>query len=83
MKPDTALVKHTLSILRRLGPAGLEETALMIEIEIAAGRPLTTQQAKDAILFCTDKGWTSSRRDDFDRTILWITDSGTNTLAGL
>jgi hypothetical protein len=83
MKTDKALVKHLLSILRRLGPAGLEETALMIELEVAAGRPLTTQEARDAILFAADRGWTLSRRDDFDRTIIWITDSGINTLAGM
>lgn len=83
MKPDKALVKHALSILRRLGPAGLEEHALLTELEIAAGRPLTTQEASDAILFCADKAWTASRRDDFDRTIVWITESGTNTLAGM
>jgi hypothetical protein len=83
MKPEAALVKHALAILRRIGPAGLEECALMTEVEVAAGRPLTTQQAKDALLFCLDKGWASSRRDDFDRTILWITDSGKTILAGM
>ena len=83
MKQDPALVKHLLSILRRIGAAGLEETALMTELEIAAGRPLTTSAARDTILFAGDRGWTLSRRDDFDRTIIWITDSGTHTLAGL
>ena len=83
MKPDIALCKHALSVLRRLGPAGIERTALMCAVEIAAGRPLTTQEAEDALLFCADKGWTASRRDDFDRTVVWITDSGTHKLAGM
>jgi len=83
MKPDIALVKHTLSILRRIGPPGLAEQPLMQEVEIAAGRPLTTQQAQDTIIYCADKGWIASRRDMFERTIYWIKDAGVNTLAGM
>jgi len=83
MKPDIALVKHVLSILRQFGGPGLEEQALMIELEVAACRLLTTSQAKDTILFCTDKGWISSRRDDFERTIYWITEAGITRSAGM
>ncbi len=83
MKPDIALIKHTLSILRRLGGPGLEEHALMVELEIAACRPLTTATARDTLIYCTDRGWTATRRDDFDRTIHWITESGITKLAGM
>jgi hypothetical protein len=81
--PDIALFRHTLGILRRIGPAGLEETALMTEMEVAHGRPLTTQAAKDALIACADKGWIKNRRDDFDRTIHWITETGKTILAGM
>ena len=83
MTPDLTLIKHTLGILRRIGPAGLEETALLVEMEIAYGRPLTTQAARDALIYTADKGWTKSRRDDFDRTIHWISSSGTTIHAGM
>lgn len=83
MKQDIALIKHLLGILRRIGEPGMEETSLMTELEIAAGRPLTTATAKDTILFAADKGWTCSRRDAFDRTIIWLTKRGKTFLGGL
>lgn len=83
MKPDIPLIKHLLSILRRIGDAGMEESSLMIELEIAAGRPLTTATARDTLLFTFDKGWTNSRCDDFDRTVIWLTERGKTRLAGL
>ena len=83
MKPDIALIKHTLTILRHIGGPGLEERALLIELEVASGRALTTAQAQATLIYCTDRGWTNTRRDDFDRTIHWITESGITRLAGL
>lgn len=83
MQMDIALIKHLLGILRRIGDAGMEEGSLMTELEIAAGKPLTTAAAKDALLFASDRGWTSSRRDDFDRTVVWLTERGKTRLAGL
>ena len=83
MKPDIALTKHLLAILNRIGPAGVEEGALMVELEVAAGRPLTTQAAKDCILQAKDKGWTGSRRDDWDQTRWWITEAGKTMLSGM
>lgn len=83
MTPDIALVKHTLSVLKRIGPQGLAEHPLMQELEIACGRPLTTQEARDHILYCFDRGWIRSRRDIFERTVYWLSDAGQNTLAGM
>jgi hypothetical protein len=83
MKPDIALTKHLLAILHRIGPAGVEEQALMVELEVAAGRPLTTQAAQDVIVWCNDQGWTGSRRDSFRQTRIWITEAGKTILAGL
>lgn len=83
MNPDISLIRNTLWVLDRIGAAGLPEESLMIEIEIAAGRPLTTAQARDGIIFCKDNGWLASRRDDFRRTIYWITESGKNRLRGM
>ena len=62
MNPDISLIRNTLWVLDRIGAAGLPEDSLMIEIEIAAGRPLTTAQARDGIIFCKDNGWLASRR---------------------
>lgn len=83
MKTNLAIIKNTLSVLKRIGPRGLAETPLMTEIEIATGRPLTTQETQDHIIYCVDRGWLNSRRDMFDRTIYWLSDAGHNTLAGM
>lgn len=83
MTPDIILIRQTLSILRRIGPAGLAEPALMTEMEVAYGRPLTTQAARDCLVYCADRGWIASRRDDFDRTIYWVTGAGVTISAGM
>ena len=83
MKPDIGLIKHALRILDTIGAAGLPEESLMEELEIAAGRPLTTTQAREVLIYCTDRGWTNTRRDDFGRTIHWITEAGKNRYRGL
>lgn len=82
MKPDITLIKHALATLSRL-PSGLAEEPLMTELELAAGRPLTTSQARDTIIFATDRGWLNSRRDCFERTHYWITDAGRVQLSGM
>ena len=83
MKPDIALQKHLLGILNRIGGAGMEEQSLMTELEVAAGRPLTTAEAKDALIFAADRGWTASRKDEFERVLHWITARGKTQLAGM
>lgn len=83
MTPEITLVKNTLDVLKRIGPRGLAEHPLMTEIEVAVGRPLTTSETRDHIIYCVDRGWILSRRDMFERTIYWLTDSGQNTLAGM
>lgn len=81
--PDKALVRHLLAILHRIGPAGVEERALVVELETAADRPLPTQEAKDAILFGRDRGWVASRVDDFFATRWWLTEAGKTMHASL
>lgn len=83
MTVDIAILKHTLDVLRRIGPRGLAEEPLMTQIEVAAGRPLTTAATRDHILYCVDRGWMHSRRDMFERTVYWLSDAGINTLAGM
>lgn len=83
MKPDKVLIKHLLAILRRIGPAGIEEAALSTELEIAACKPLTTAQADDTRICCVDKGWIASRKDEFEQTRYWVTEAGKTTLAGM
>jgi len=78
MKPDIALIRHTLGILRRIGDCGLEDAALKIEIEVAASRSLTNAEATDAINFCADRGWVFRRSDTFGQDIVVITRAGVN-----
>ena len=83
MTPDIALVKHTLSVLKRIGPQGLAEHPLMQELKSPAVGPLTTQEARDHILYCFDRGWIRSRLRHFRAHVYWLSDAGQNTLAGM
>lgn len=83
MKPDKVLILHLLKILNRIGPSGIEESALSEELGVAACKPLTTAQADDTRLYCFDRGWINSRRDEFEQTRWWITEAGKTTLAGM
>lgn len=83
MKQDILLCKALLKALNRIGPAGIEESAALERTEAEYGSPLTTQAAKDTLIFCADRGWVQSRRDDFDLTRWWITEPGKTRLAGL
>lgn len=83
MQPDKILIKHLLKILHRIGPAGIEESALSEELGVAACKPVTTAQADDTRIFCVERGWVGSRRDDFDQTRYWITEAGKTTLSGM
>lgn len=78
MPIDISLIRHTLAVLRALSGASLPEETLAAEIEIRAGRSLTTQAVKDALLFVRDKGWAESRKDLFGREAWWITPTGIN-----
>ncbi len=79
MKQDPQLCKA----LNRVGPAGIEESVALERMEAEYGSPLTTQAAKDTLLFCTDRGWVQSRRDEFELTRWWITEAGKTRLAGM
>jgi hypothetical protein len=83
MKPDKILIKHLLKILNRIGPSGIEEAALSEELGVAACKPITTSQADDTRIFCVDRGWAGSRKDEFEQVRCWITEAGKTTLAGM
>lgn len=83
MKQDILLCKALLKSLHRIGPAGIEESAAMERTEAEFGSPITTTQARDTLLFCADRGWVQSRRDEFENTRWWITESGKTCLSGL
>lgn len=83
MATDIALIKHLLAVLASLQGSSLPEDTLAAEVEIRAGRPLTTQQVGDAMLMCLDRGWVNTRKDDFGRSLYWITDTGQNKRSSL
>lgn len=83
MKQDILLCKALLKALNRIGPAGIEESSAMERLESEYGSPLTTQAAKDTLLFCADRGWIQSRQDEFELTRWWITEAGKTRLAGM
>ena len=82
-KHDLGLIRALLTLLRALGDGGLCEDRIAMELDIAAGRCVTTFQAQDTYLFCKDKGWIESRTDDFGRVLVFITEAGKNRLAGM
>ena len=83
MKQDTLLCKALLKTLNRIGPAGIEETAALERMEAEYGSPLTTQAARDTLLFGAVRGWVRSRRDEFENTRWWIPEAGKTALSGM
>jgi hypothetical protein len=83
MKQDPGICKALLKALNRVGPTGIEESAALERTEAEYGSPLTTQAARDTLLFCADRGWCASRVDDFELTRWWITEAGKTRLAGM
>jgi len=83
VKQDPTLCKALLKTLNRIGPAGVEESAALERMEAEYGSPLTTQEAKDTLIFCADRGWVQSRRDEFENTRWWLTEAGKTRLSGM
>jgi hypothetical protein len=83
MPVDLSLVKHTLNVLANMGGSSLPHDTLGAEVELRAGRPLTTQAIDDVLTLCRDKGWAASRVDDFGRRLWHITDAGINKRGAL
>ena len=78
MPSDILLVKIALDTLASRSDSGGPQEAIAIEMELRAGRPLTTQAVEEVLAFCRDRGWADTRKDDFKRPIWWITDAGKN-----
>ena len=80
MPLDLALTKHTLTVLHRLGDHALSVDTLAAEVEIAHGRPLTTQQVEAVLAERKAAGHVASRIDRWQREVFYITDPGRNAL---
>jgi len=83
MPTDKALIKYTLDVLANMHGNSLVTDTLAAEVELRAGRPLTTNQVRDVLTFCRDRGWIDTRRNDFREDTWWISDAGLNKSAGM
>jgi len=83
MPSDPVLAKHLLATLSSLGGGSIPEDALLIEVEMRSGRPMTTQAGRDLLTFAKSQGWAATREDEWGRDIWWITDKGLNRNATL
>jgi hypothetical protein len=78
MPTDMLLVKIALDTLACRADTGGPQDAIATEMEFRAGRPLTTQAVEECLQFCRDRAWADTRRDDFKRSIWWLTEAGKN-----
>lgn len=81
MTVNPALCRHLLQVLTNLRGNALPGTALLFETECRAGRPISSEEFHDLLSLCKNSGWIATRRDDFDRDVWWITESGKNKAA--
>ncbi len=81
---EILIARHMLTILNRIGPAGLEDASLKEQAEIAARQPLTTLELDLSFKTLNVRGWVASFRDPVTDRVRWyITESGKIALASL
>jgi hypothetical protein len=83
MAHDIALLKHTLAVLcLHDGRPSMEDT-LASDIELRAGRPLTTDQVRVALHWLRDQGMAVTRLNSFDQPVWTVTEKGRSATIGM
>ena len=81
---DRHVVKTALATLRAAGGTGLRKTALLSQIDLAAGAPTTDEQREEAFAMLRDRGWMDSHFDPVWHDRRWtITERGLTALEGM
>ena len=78
---DKFVIKTALETLRAAGGTGLKKTALLNQIDLAAGAPTTDEQREAAL---RDRGWISYYLEPVWHEQRWtITERGMTALEGM
>lgn len=81
---DRHVVKTALATLRAAGGTGLKKSALLSQIDLAAGAPTTDEQREEAFAMLRDRGWMDSHFDPVWHDRRWtITERGLTALEGM
>ena len=81
---DKFVIKTALETLRAAGGTGLKKTALLNQIDLAAGAPTTDAQREAAFALLRDRGWISYHYEPVWHDQRWaITERGMTALEGM
>lgn len=81
---DKYVIKTALMTLRAVGGIGLLKTALLEQIDLAAGTPTTDEQRENAFAMMRDRGWITHYLYPVWHNQRWtITERGVTALEGM
>lgn len=81
---DKHVIKTALETLRAAGGTGLKKSALLSQIDLAAGAPTTDEQREAAFSLLRDRGWISFYMEPIWHDQRWIlTERGLTALEGM
>lgn len=81
---DKYVIKTALRTLRAAAGAGLKKSALLQQIDLAAGAPTTEEQREAAFQMMKDRGWISWYMEPVWHEQRWIlTERGMTALEGM
>ena len=81
---DKHVIKTALETLRAAGGTGLKKTALLSQIDLAAGAPTTDEQREAAFSLLKDRGWSDYHYEPIWHDQRWtITERGMTALEGM
>ena len=81
---DKHVIKTALRTLRAAGGTGLKKSALLDQIDLAAGAPTTNEQREAAFQMLKERGWISWYMEPIWHDQRWIlTERGMTALEGM
>lgn len=81
---DKFVIKTALETIRAAGGTGLKKTALLNQIDLAAGAPTTNEQREAAFQLLRDRGWISYYLEPVWHDQRWVlTARGLTALEGM
>ena len=81
---DKHVIKTALETLRAAGGTGLKKSALLDQIDLAAGAPTTNEQREAAFQMLKDRGWITWYMEPIWHDQRWIlTERGLTALEGM
>ncbi len=81
---DKHVIRIALETLRAAGGAGVRKKALLSQMQLAAGTPVSEETLEDAFGVLRDRGWIESHLEPIWHEQRWtVTEHGLTVLEGL